>query len=136
MNLYIAVIRNDQRRAVFAVHAQDETEATKKVLSRNTGWELERLVPKVSPCVFRIYDDAWHDGERVALPAEPSGAMLGLIAREYLDRPAMTRDQARTVYYALRALCTEHRAPIEIPRGSHEEHRRDGQDDSRRAAGV
>lgn len=39
----------------------------------------------------------------VQIPEVPNGAMLGLMAGEYLERPTMTRDQARTVYNAILA---------------------------------
>ncbi|MCR4300659.1 MAG: hypothetical protein NUV51_03540 [Sulfuricaulis sp.] len=39
-----------------------------------------------------------------ALPEEPTGAMLGLIAGEYQDSPFMSRDQALIIYRAVRAL--------------------------------
>lgn len=39
----------------------------------------------------------------VQIPEKPNGAMLGLMAGEYLERPIMTRDQALTVYNAILA---------------------------------
>lgn len=41
---------------------------------------------------------------RFAMPANPTLAMLGLIAGEDQDPPRMSRDQARTIYNAVRAL--------------------------------
>lgn len=60
---YIVVIHHGKRQAVFGVIAADKEAAISKVLARNTGWQVTKVVEKNEPTVFRIFDDAWYEAE-------------------------------------------------------------------------
>lgn len=63
MKCYVVGIKKGKRRAVFAALTGSQTKAAHKVLSRNTGWEVEFVKLKQEATVFRIYDDNWYEDE-------------------------------------------------------------------------
>lgn len=99
MHLYIACIHHGQRHAVFGVFAAGEEAARKKVIGRNTGWTIDKLVQKDEPSLFRIFDDAWYEaehGEASALSANaPTSDLVRLLHQRYQDMgDSLTRKAA------------------------------------------
>ena len=63
MKCFVVGVKKGKRHAVFAALAGTETKAAKRVLARNTGWEVEFVKLKQEATVFRIYDDNWYEDE-------------------------------------------------------------------------
>lgn len=61
MKCFVVGVKKGNRRAVFAALTGTETKAARKVLARNTGWEVEFVKLKQQATVFRIYDDEWYE---------------------------------------------------------------------------
>lgn len=68
MKCFVVGIKKGRRHAVFAALCGSENKAARKVLSRNTGWEVEFVKLKQEATVFRIYDDDWYENEPVSRP--------------------------------------------------------------------
>ena len=77
LHLYIAVISNGKREAVFAVYAVDEAQARVRILGKNSGWVIKSLHLKEEPAIFRIYDSAWYEwAEDIGIERRPDDDTL------------------------------------------------------------